>query len=60
MAYQLFIVGYFMPNPVYTYIKYRIRKHISEIKFLNAPELFFLTQKYLKPFLLNMNIFIYY
>ena len=37
------IVGYLMPNPVYTYILniYVICKHILYIKFLNEPDLFF-------------------
>ena len=34
------IVGYLMPNPFYTYIKYMICKHILKITFLNEPELF--------------------
>ena len=35
------IVGYLMPNPFYTYIKYMISKHILKITFLNKPELGF-------------------
>ena len=34
-------VGYLMPNPLYTYIKYMICKHILSIIFLNEPELIF-------------------
>ena len=36
------IVGYLMPNPFYTYIKYMISKHILKITFLNKPEPVFL------------------
>ena len=33
------IMGYLMPNPVYTYIRYVFCKHI--LRFLNEPELIF-------------------
>ena len=36
------IVGYLMPNPLYTYTKYIICKHILLITLLNEHELFFL------------------
>ena len=39
------IVGYSMPNFLYTSIKYVICKHILLIKFLAEPELFFHTVK---------------
>ena len=35
------IVGHLMPNPLYTYIKYMVSKHILKITFLNKPELVF-------------------
>ena len=37
------IVGYLMPNPVYTYIKYIICKRFVD-NILNEPELIFCTQ----------------
>ena len=38
------IVGYLMPNPLFTYILNMICKHILLITFLNDPELIFFTR----------------
>ena len=35
------IVGYLMPNPLYTYILHMISKYILYITFLNEPDSFF-------------------
>ena len=40
MAHQPF-AGYLTPNPLYTYIRYMICKHILLITFLDDPEVFF-------------------
>ena len=54
------IVGYLTPNPIYVYILNMISKHISQITFLNDPELIFHSVKWFILFISNTNICIYY
>ena len=50
------IVGYLMPSPLYTYIKYMICKQILLITFLEELELFFAHMvKWFQVFLCNTN-----
>ena len=55
------IIGYQIPNPLYTYIYiYMICKHILLIKSLNEPKLILLlTVKFFPGFLSNTNNTIY-
>ena len=50
-----------MPNPIYTYIKYMISKHILHVTFLYEPKHIFLRSiKSFHLFLSNMKNSIYY